>query len=198
MGVEKVEKVKDDTRPLVVCDETGAFLFLSSINSKGYAKSIERSALWTTHPDTDKILPSGRETKLKTIQDRNDYYYAEVILENEVSVIAEQPVGNKKEKSSARKTGPVVLDPKILSDLIDLISRRKSEMPEGSYTTYLFNEGVEKIRKKTGEESIELILANKKEDIIYEAADLVYHMLVLLEAEEISFAAVLDELKSRK
>ena len=70
-------------------------------------------------------------------------------------------------------------------------------MPEGSYTTHLFEKGEEKIRKKTGEEAIELLLARERSDIVYEAADLIYHMMVLLEVKEIPIGEVLGELESR-
>jgi phosphoribosyl-ATP pyrophosphohydrolase len=77
------------------------------------------------------------------------------------------------------------------------VAERRKKMPEGSYTTHLFNSGSAKIRKKLGEEAVELILAGKKDDISYEAADLVYHMLVLLENESVSLDSVLEELEKR-
>ena len=86
----------------------------------------------------------------------------------------------------------------ILGKLEQVIHKRKIELPEGSYTTHLFKSGAEKIRKKTGEEAIELILANSKNEIIYESADLIYHMMVLLESEGISFSSTLKELAKRE
>ena len=185
-----VETGDSEARPLVVCDENGGFLFFSMANRKCYTKSIEQGALWLTHPDTDRILPSGKEARLKQFQDRDDYYYAEVFVGGAMTVPA---------PSSAGEPLPAGSSPGgILADLAALIARRRQEMPEGSYTAYLFQEGVEKIRKKTGEEAIELVLARTPHDIVYEAADLLYHMLVLLEAEGIAFADVLEELKTRK
>ncbi|TVQ38312.1 MAG: phosphoribosyl-ATP diphosphatase [Spirochaetaceae bacterium] len=70
-------------------------------------------------------------------------------------------------------------------------------MPEGSYTTHLFREGLDKIRKKTGEEAIELILARGDQEIISESADLLYHLTVLLQAAGLSIDAVLDRLRDR-
>ena len=78
---------------------------------------------------------------------------------------------------------------KVVDFLYDLILSRKGEMPEGSYTTYLFEEGIDKILKKVGEESAEVIIASKNDaddELIYESADLVYHMLVLLAARGIT------------
>ncbi|MFW5694062.1 MAG: phosphoribosyl-ATP diphosphatase [Alkalispirochaeta sp.] len=85
----------------------------------------------------------------------------------------------------------------ILTALGDLIAERRRTMPEGSYTTHLFTKGPEKIRKKVGEEAVELILAADPEEIRAEAADLVYHMMVLLEVEGLSMDHVLTELDRR-
>lgn len=70
-----------------------------------------------------------------------------------------------------------------LESLYQLLLERKRELPEGSYTTYLFQKGLDKILKKVGEESTEVIIAGKAEDkaeTIYEIADLAYHVLVLM------------------
>ena len=70
-----------------------------------------------------------------------------------------------------------------LEGLYQLLQSRKRELPEGSYTTYLFQKGLDKILKKVGEESTEVIIAGKAEDkaeTIYEIADLAYHVLVLM------------------
>ena len=77
---------------------------------------------------------------------------------------------------------------------------RKAEMPQGSYTTYLFEKGLDKILKKVGEESTEVIIAAKAEDkkeTIYEIADLAYHVLVLMAQSGITVEEVRDELASR-
>ena len=89
---------------------------------------------------------------------------------------------------------------KVVDFLYDLILSRKEEMPENSYTTYLFEEGIDKILKKVGEESAEVIIASKNEpdeELIYEAADLVYHMLVLLAERGITPDQIRSELKKR-
>jgi len=73
----------------------------------------------------------------------------------------------------------------IVDQLAELIASRHAELPDGSYTTYLFREGVDKIGKKIGEESAEVIIAAKNGDpgpLAQEASDLIYHLLVLLEA----------------
>ena len=84
--------------------------------------------------------------------------------------------------------------------LMKLIEGRKSEKKEGSYTTYLFEKGLDKILKKVGEESTEVIIAAKAEDkkeTIYEIADLAYHVMVLMIQAGISLEDIHDELASR-
>lgn len=87
-----------------------------------------------------------------------------------------------------------------LPDLYYLIEGRKNEIKEGSYTSYLFESGLDKILKKVGEECTEVIIAGKggdKKETVFEIADLVYHMLVLMVNEGISIDEVTDELKKR-
>jgi phosphoribosyl-ATP pyrophosphohydrolase/phosphoribosyl-AMP cyclohydrolase len=87
-----------------------------------------------------------------------------------------------------------------MEDLMALIAGRKSERKEGSYTTYLFDKGLDKILKKVGEESTEVIIAGKagdKKETVYELADLVYHAMVLMIEMGISLDDVKNELKSR-
>ncbi|MBO1307570.1 bifunctional phosphoribosyl-AMP cyclohydrolase/phosphoribosyl-ATP diphosphatase HisIE [Enterococcus sp. 669A] len=87
-----------------------------------------------------------------------------------------------------------------LSDLYALIKGRKTEPKEGSYTSYLFEKGLEKILKKIGEESTEVVIGAMKADrqeTIFEAADLTYHMLVLLVEMGISVEEVQQELSKR-
>lgn len=87
-----------------------------------------------------------------------------------------------------------------MEDLMALIAGRKTEPQEGSYTTYLFNKGIDKILKKVGEESTEVIIAAKsgdKKETIYEISDLVYHTMVLMIEMGISLEDIYSELKGR-
>lgn len=87
-----------------------------------------------------------------------------------------------------------------LRGLEQLLQGRKKEMPQGSYTTYLFEKGLDKILKKVGEESTEVIIAGKAKDkaeTIYEIADLAYHVMVLMVEAGISVDEVQAELASR-
>ncbi|HQR36620.1 MAG TPA: bifunctional phosphoribosyl-AMP cyclohydrolase/phosphoribosyl-ATP diphosphatase HisIE [Blastocatellia bacterium] len=88
----------------------------------------------------------------------------------------------------------------LLQDLFRLIQERKDQRPEGSYTTYLFDSGLDKILKKVGEEAAETIIAAKNEDrkpLSAEISDLLYHLLVLMVEREVSLQDVLNELSHR-
>ena len=87
-----------------------------------------------------------------------------------------------------------------LDSLYELLKGRKAEMPEGSYTTYLFSKGLDKILKKVGEECTEVIIAakdNDKRETVYEIADLAYHVMVLMVENGISVNDIRKELASR-
>ena len=87
-----------------------------------------------------------------------------------------------------------------LDSLYELLEGRKKDLPEGSYTTYLFQKGIDKILKKIGEESTEVIIAAKaddKKETIYEIADLAYHIMVMMVEMGISVEDIKEELASR-
>jgi len=91
-------------------------------------------------------------------------------------------------------------DVQFLSYLQDFIDKRKQEMPEGSYTTSLFQKGTRKITQKVGEEAVETIIgamANDDENFIYEAGDLMYHLIVLLTHKGYRIEDIVRELKKR-
>jgi phosphoribosyl-ATP pyrophosphohydrolase/phosphoribosyl-AMP cyclohydrolase len=89
---------------------------------------------------------------------------------------------------------------KFLIKLQDIIDQRKREMPEGSYTTKLFRKGINKIAQKVGEEAVELVIESKDNNdelFLNEAADLMYHILVLLSAKGHRIEDVVEILKER-
>jgi phosphoribosyl-AMP cyclohydrolase / phosphoribosyl-ATP pyrophosphohydrolase len=88
----------------------------------------------------------------------------------------------------------------FLNYLQDFIEKRKAEMPEGSYTTSLFRKGTAKISQKVGEEAVETIIgamSNDNENFIYEAGDLLYHLIVLLSHKGLRLEDVVKELEKR-
>jgi len=91
-------------------------------------------------------------------------------------------------------------EPFSYEGLMELIRGRKAEKKEGSYTSYLFEKGLDKILKKIGEESTEVIIAAKardKKETVYEIADLIYHLMVLMTETDIPISEVSAELASR-
>jgi phosphoribosyl-ATP pyrophosphohydrolase/phosphoribosyl-AMP cyclohydrolase len=89
----------------------------------------------------------------------------------------------------------------VLQELYALIETRKEKRPEGSYTTYLFNSGLDKILKKLGEEATETIVAAKNPDdrrLVSETSDLIYHLLVLLVERGVTLDEIRQELKERR
>jgi phosphoribosyl-ATP pyrophosphohydrolase/phosphoribosyl-AMP cyclohydrolase len=89
----------------------------------------------------------------------------------------------------------------VLEDLYAVVEGRRKEMPEGSYTTYLFEKGLNKILKKVGEEAAETIIAAKDEDdaaLTAETADLIYHLVVLMVERGLTLEAIAGELARRR
>ncbi len=88
----------------------------------------------------------------------------------------------------------------FIPKLSQVIKERHNSMPKGSYTTSLFNDGIEKICKKVGEEASEVIIEavkDNKERLVYEIGDLIYHLLVLMEFSQVSISQIENELYSR-
>lgn len=174
------------TLPLVVKNMNGSVVCGLLTNEKGFRKSIENSELWIISPETGRLLPWDGAGKYHSIEEGDGWYSAIV----DTDVVEDN---NSREDNLSK-----VEIPEILTHLSNVIHKRKLEMPKGSYTTHLFEKGLEKIKKKTGEEAIELILAEEPEEIVYEAADLIYHMMVLLEESGVTMAQVLAELGRRE
>lgn len=88
----------------------------------------------------------------------------------------------------------------FLTELQDFIDRRRKEMPDGSYTTSLFRAGVNRMGQKVGEEALETVIEavnGSKERMVYEAADMMYHLIVLLSAKGLRVEDVVKELEGR-
>ncbi len=192
--------------PLVINDRQGHILEVSLSNEKGFKKSLERGQLWHIHKETGRLLPYS-EDSLLNISEHKTWYEAILSVGKDHNNQQEQRdlfntvKDSQKDKQKELQDNFIVGSEDGITNVIavleQLVIERKLKLPEGSYTTHLFESGAEKIRKKTGEEAIELILASSRGEIIYEAADLIYHMLVLLASEDISFTEVLEELGNR-
>lgn len=89
----------------------------------------------------------------------------------------------------------------VLKELFEVVKDRKENPTEGSYTNYLFEKGLDKILKKVGEESTEVIIAaknNDKEEIVNEICDLTYHVLVLMAEQGVELKNVIEQLEIRR
>ena len=184
---------------IVVDDETGKVLTLAYMNRESLAISMEKklTCFWSR---------SRQELWLKGETSGNYQHIVSITADCdgdalEVRVKKDGPACHTGEESCFHN--PVLGENKEkfkLEGLYQLLQSRKRELPEGSYTTYLFQKGLDKILKKVGEESTEVIIAGKAEDkaeTIYEIADLAYHVLVLMVQMSISVEDIRAELASR-
>ena len=184
---------------IVVDDETGKVLTLAYMNRESLAVSIEKglTCFWSR---------SRQELWLKGETSGNYQHIVSITADCdmdalEVRVKKDGPACHTGEESCF--FNPVFgekTDKFQLEGLYQLLQSRKKDLPEGSYTTYLFQKGLDKILKKVGEESTEVIIAGKAEDkaeTIYEIADLAYHVLVLMVQMGISVEDIRLELSSR-
>ena len=184
---------------IVVDDETGKVLPLAYMNRESLAISMEKklTCFWSR---------SRQELWLKGETSGNYQHIVSITADCdsdalEVRVKKDGPACHTGAESCFHN--PVLgekADKFQLEGLYQLLQSRKKELPEGSYTTYLFQKGLDKILKKVGEESTEVIIAGKAEDkaeTIYEIADLAYHVLVLMVQLGISVEDIRKELASR-
>lgn len=190
--------------PCIVQTKTGSVRDLALIDEKGYSKSLESGILWTVHRETRRLLPYGGSTEIVRLERNEGWFLAVVELsgsgdgaEAGSAAVPEDASTEAPGQGESPDAGPASPDPGILLRLARLIGERKRELPEGSYTTHLFTSGIEKIKKKTGEEAVELILAGNREELVHESADLIYHLLVLLEASGVEVEELLAELENR-
>ncbi len=181
-------------KPLIIFDENGNVADLVFQNPKGHSKSIERNKLWCINEQDGKVLPYTGVCTLISVAEKDKWYEACADFGN--SGRQDKPkIQNNSGNTKTENSG--LPDSDILEKLVLLIEERQKEMPEGSYTTHLFSSGPDKIRKKTGEEAVELLLARDMDETVYEAADLVYHMIVLFRSLDMDFNDVFRELKNR-
>ena len=184
---------------IVVDDDTGKVLTLAYMNRESLQISMEkkRTCFWSR---------SRQELWLKGETSGNYQHIVSITADCdgdalEVRVKKDGPACHTGEESCFHN--PILgekTDKFQLEGLYQLLLSRKQELPEGSYTTYLFQKGLDKILKKVGEESTEVIIAGKAEDkaeTIYEIADLAYHVLVLMVQMGISVEDIRSELASR-
>ncbi|SIQ35687.1 phosphoribosyl-ATP pyrophosphatase [Alkalispirochaeta americana] len=187
---------------LIVVDAGGIVEAVLGCNEKSRAKTLEQGELWVVMPENGRVLPyRGGGVQCGSFRPGpEEAWYQVNLLEGSEGAPSGPGDAPSREHSGVtpeeERPGDDLVLP-VLSPLADLIAERRRTMPEGSYTTHLFSKGPGKIRKKTGEEAVELILAEDRQEIIGEAADLLYHTMVLLEQEGIRLETVVSELGRR-
>ena len=198
-----LKSLKFDERgliPAIVQDaRTRDVLTLAYMNEASLARTIETGETWFWSRSRNELWHKGEtsgntQTVVALHSDcDND---ALVVLVNPAGPACHTGARSCFDTTEAREDLGQLLD-----RLYELIESRERERPEGSYTTYLFNSGLDKILKKVGEESAETIIAAKNDDdtrLTAEVADLVYHLLVLLVARGVSLDQIREELASRR
>jgi phosphoribosyl-ATP pyrophosphohydrolase/phosphoribosyl-AMP cyclohydrolase len=169
------------------------------MNEESLARTIDTGQTWFLSRSRNELWHKG-----ETSGNTQTVVALHSDCDNDALVVLVSPAGPACHTGarSCFDTTPANEDLGLLLDrLYSLIESRERERPEGSYTTYLFNSGLDKILKKVGEESAETIIAAKNEDrapLTAEVADLVYHLLVLLVARGVSLDEIRDELASRR
>jgi phosphoribosyl-ATP pyrophosphohydrolase/phosphoribosyl-AMP cyclohydrolase len=188
----------DGLVPAVVQDNnTQVVLMVGFMNTDAVQKTLETGKVTFFSRTKNRLWTKGEES--------GNFLNVDKILidcDNDTLLVKASPVGPVchtgadtcfEEKNA--NTGV-----QFLSFLQDLIEKRKREMPEGSYTTSLFAKGTRKITQKVGEEAVETIIgamANDDENFLYESADLVYHLMVLLTHKGFRIEDIAKELEKR-
>lgn len=189
-----VEETCEGMKPLIIQGRDGGVIGLERMNSKAYRKSLENGRLWLVHGVTGRVLPFREDSSADCLKKLEELPFAYAAMVDEAGGVAKFVSARE---SAVEETSPPRKEGEVLAHLAKIIASRHRKMPEGSYTTHLFRAGPDKIRKKLGEEAVELILAGDREEVISEAADLFYHSLVLLEALDIPLSDIFDELRRR-
>ena len=184
--------------PAIIQDaRTKNVLMLGFMNQEAYEKTVEtgkvtfwsrtRNTLWT------KGETSGNYLNVVSIQ--ND-------CDDDTLLIKVNPIGPTCHTGTDTCWGEVNENNPLLflSELQDFIEKRKEEMPEGSYTTSLFRKGINKIAQKVGEEALETVIEatnGTNEQLVYEASDMFYHLIVMLTSKGLRIEDVANELHKR-
>jgi len=199
----EVDKLKFDTNgliPAIVQDaKTREVLTVAYMNAESLARTIETNETWFWSRSRNQLWHKGETSG-------NIQHVVEIVADcdNDALVVLVNPAGpacHTGDISCFQSAKPTDVNlSTFLEQLYQLVAERERERPENSYTTYLFDEGLDKILKKVGEESAETIIAaknNEIEPLVAEAADLLYHLVVLLVARGVTLDQLRAELVRR-
>jgi phosphoribosyl-ATP pyrophosphohydrolase/phosphoribosyl-AMP cyclohydrolase len=183
--------------PAIIQDNlTGKVLMLGFMNAEAFAKTEESGQVTFFSRTKNRLWTKGEESGnfLNVVSIAND-------CDNDTLLIKVNPVGPVCHTGADTCWGEKnESDLFFLKYLQDFIDKRFAEMPEGSYTTSLFNKGVNRMAQKVGEEAVETVIEatnGTEEGFLYEASDLIYHLIVLLTSKGYRLDDLAKELKKR-
>ena len=191
--------------PAIIQDaQTNKVLMLGFMNQEAYDKTVEtgKATFWSRTRNTLWTKGETSGNFLNVVEILND-------CDNDTLLIKANPVGpvchtgadtcwNEKNPHSAASNKDNAL--LFLSELQDFIEKRDGEMPEGSYTTSLCKDGLNRMAQKVGEEALELVIEacnGTNERLIYEGSDMLYHLIVLLTSKGLRIEDMAAELRER-
>jgi phosphoribosyl-AMP cyclohydrolase / phosphoribosyl-ATP pyrophosphohydrolase len=183
--------------PAIIQDaKTNKVLMLGFMNEEAYQKTVKENLVTFYSRTKNRLWTKGEESGnfLDVVSITADCDSDTVLIKAK----PRGPVCHTGTDTCFNEENTDVLS--FIGYLQDLIDRRKTEMPEGSYTTKLFTKGINKIAQKVGEEAVELVIEAKDDNddlFLNEAADLVFHLLVLLTAKNYRIEDVIKVLQSR-
>lgn len=199
--LENINYDENGLIPAIVQDAvSGKILMLAYMNEEALQKTVDTKETWFYSRSRKELwnkgATSGNKQKVKSIA---------LDCDQDALLVTVEPLGpacHTGEESCffANVYNEKHLNRDVIHTIIDVIEERKNNPVEGSYTTYLFNEGMDKVLKKVGEEASEVIIGaknNDKEEIKWEIADLVYHTLVLMNMTGVTISDIKDVLYER-
>ena len=191
-------KLAGEILPAVIQDNTtDKVLMVGFMNKEAYDKTVSTGLVTFFSRTKNRLWTKGEESGnfLKVVSIQPD-------CDQDTLLIKVNPVGPVCHTGADTCWGEVNKqdDLMFLKHLQDFIDKRKREMPQGSYTTTLFEDGLSRMAQKVGEEAIETVIeamAGNDERLLYEASDLVYHLIVLLSHKGYRIEDIARELKKR-
>ena len=201
----QIDKVTFDDKGLVPAivqdDQTGAVLMLAYMNEEALTKTIETKETWFFSRSRQELWHKGATSGNRQLVKRLAFD-----CDQDAVLVQVEPLGPACHTGKTTCFYETVLEEEVptrqvVHEVIESIQTRRNNPVEGSYTSYLFKEGIDKVLKKVGEESSEVIIGAKnedKEELTSELADLLYHSLVLMEISGVTLADVKKELVKRQ
>lgn len=202
MNIAELKFDENGLIPAVVQDAVSKeVLTVAYMNEESLKKTLETKETWFYSRSRQKLWHKGETSgNTQTVQEIRYDCDKDALV---VLVIPNGPACHTGQYSCFSKENGGQVDGSrfdIINKLEAVIAEREAERPEDSYTTYLFEKGLDKILKKVGEEASEVIIAAKNrshDELKWEAADLLFHLLVLLREQKLPLDEVLTVLKER-